>query len=415
MKKVGKGAIVLVVLLAGYLLLGLLAWLVPDRPVRHHIEQTLASGDMGEDYPKAIMHDDYGLDPYTMDNYTDALILNQAMNLRSEGVKSMLLLPRHDEGMVQSHNLRQLMNGSDEGWTFHYARYWHGTTYVARLLLSVTSYTGIRYLLYLVSSILLLWCLFALWHRVGKTVTLVLAFSLLAVNVFVMQFSLQLVPVLMLALGAILWLAYHPEQDGELAFLVVGSLTTFLDLITVPTITIGLPLVVWVAMRRGAADLRQGLLSLVRLGLWWLAGYVLTWLAKWGIATLLTGENIFADAYGQSVHWTEGGGSYIGQALSSNILFLHWRYVLVALTALLVMAVVHPRYKGWIQAVQYLLVALIPIGYYIVMAHPAYLHAWYNYRALTTAVAALLMAAATMVDWPKTLATLRRRNTLKSK
>ncbi len=68
MKKVGKGAIVLVVLLAGYLLLGLLAWLVPDRPVRHHIEQTLASGDMGEDYPKAIMHDDYGLYPYTMDD-----------------------------------------------------------------------------------------------------------------------------------------------------------------------------------------------------------------------------------------------------------------------------------------------------------------------------------------------------------
>lgn len=84
MKKMGKGAALLLLLVAGYLLLGVAAWLMPDASVRRHVEQTVAFGDMGEDYPKAIVHDHYGdMDPYMMDNYTDALILNQALCLRS--------------------------------------------------------------------------------------------------------------------------------------------------------------------------------------------------------------------------------------------------------------------------------------------------------------------------------------------
>ncbi len=401
MKKMGKGAALLLLLVAGYLLLGVAAWLMPDASVRRHVEQTVAFGDMGEDYPKAIVHDHYGdMDPYMMDNYTDALILNQALCLRSEGLKGMLLLPRHDEGMVQSQSLRHLLEGTDGGWISHYARYWHGTTYVARLLLVVTSYSGIRYLLYLCSSLLLLWCMIRLWRTLGWVRMAIIAFALMMVNVFVMQFSLQFVPVLMLATGAIVWMTYHPAHDGGLAMLTVGSLTVFFDLITVPTITLGLPLVVWVAMHRDE-DWRKGLWHLVQLGLWWLSGYILTWMAKWGIATLVTGENVFADAYGQSVYWSEGGNSYIGQAISTNLEMLHWKWVVVALVALLAMVVWKPRAEGWKEAVRYLLLALIPFGYYVVMAHPAMHHAWYNYRALVVAVAAVLMAAAAMVDWEK--------------
>ena len=401
MKKVGKGATLLVCLVAGYLLLGFVAWLVPDAPVRRHVEQSIASGDLGEDYPKAIVRDKYDCqDAYTMDNFTDALIINQVVCLRSEGLKGILLIPRHDEGVFQCHNLRQLMSGTEDGWTTHYGRYWHGTTFVARLMLAITSYTGIRYILYLLSSLLLLWCMLRLWRTVGKGATLALAAALLMVNVFVMQFSLQFVPVLMIALGGIVWLTYQHTKGAELLFLVLGSLTAFFDLITVPTITLGLPMVVWVAMRR-EDDLRQGIWMVVKLALWWLAGYVLTWASKWGLATLFTQENIFVNAYEQGSFWSKGGGSYVGEALSSNLKFLHWKYIVLVLAALVAMAAVHPRWQGWKTAVLFLFVALIPIAYYVVMAHPAQHHAWYNFRALATAVMALLMATAAMVDWKR--------------
>ena len=139
LNKVTRGAVLFVALVAAYLLLGLLAWCVPDAPVHRHVEQTINSCDLQDDYTKAIVRDKcFELDPYTMDNFTDALIINQVVNLRSEGLKGILLLPRHDEGVVQCHNLRQLMAGSEQGVTTHYARYWHGTTFVARLLLALT-------------------------------------------------------------------------------------------------------------------------------------------------------------------------------------------------------------------------------------------------------------------------------------
>lgn len=399
MKTSGKAALIFAILVASYLLLGLLAYAMPDWRVRSHVEESIARGDLEEDYPQAIIQGDYGTqDQYTMDNFTDALIINQAVNLRSEGVKSILLLPRHDEGVHQCNNLRHLMAGTDEGRTIHYARYWHGSTFLARLLLTVTSYTGIRYLIFLFSSVVLLWCMMRLWRTVGRKALVAVAAALLLVNVYVMQFSLQFVPVLLIALGGILWLTYRPSCKAGLLFFALGSLTAFADLITVPTLTLGLPLVVLVAMHH-ETDWRRGLLMVVQVAAWWLAGYVLTWVAKWGLATLLTGENIFADAYGQGNHWSKGGSSYIGEAITSNLRFVHWKFVVAALAVMAVLAAVRYRSKGWVLMVQYLLVALIPFVYYVLMAHPAQHHAWFNYRTLATAVAALLMAGAAMVDW----------------
>lgn len=401
MRRVGKAALIFAFLVAGYLLLGVLAYLIPDAPVRHHVEQSIGSGDLSNDYPQAVIHADFDIqDEYTMDNFTDALILNQVVNFRSEGMKGILLVPRYDEGVYMCNNLRHCMAGADEGRTIHYARYWHGSTFVARILFFFTSYTGIRYLIYLFSSGLLLWCLFRLWRSGGWAVLVAITAALLFVNVYIMQFSLQFAPVLLIALGGILWLTYHPSDKADLLFLVLGSLTAFADLITVPTITLGLPLVVLVSLRN-ESDWRRGLLQVVQVAAWWLAGYVLTWLSKWGLATLLTGENVFVDAYNQGNNWSKGGSSYLGAAIVSNLKFLHWKFVVVALMILAVLASVRFRKKGLPQAMQYLLVAAIPFVYYILMARPAECHAWFNYRALATAVASLLMAGTALVDWKR--------------
>lgn len=395
-------AVIFGLLLSVYLSIGVAAYLVPDAPVRRHVEQTLRSGDLAEDYPKAVIrYNNDSQDQYTLDNFTDALILNQAMLLRNEGLKTILLLPRYQEDLHQSINLHRLMEGpNDGGRIIHYARYWHGNTFVARLLLSLTSYTGIRYLLYLLSSLLGLWCLLRLWRTADPATALSIAAALLLVNAYVMQFSLQFAPVLLLSLGGIVWITHHPTSNGFVLFFVLGSLTAFLDLITVPSLTLGLPLVTLVAVRHDV-NVRRGLRRVIHVSLWWLTGYTLTWVAKWGLATLLTGENIFADAYGQGSMWSEDGFSYLGDALASNLGLLHWKYVVVAVAILAVTALVRPYKGAWRIAVQYLPVAAVPFVYYLLMAHPAQHHAWFNYRALATTVAALLTATASMVDWHK--------------
>lgn len=418
---IAQTALVFALLLAAYLSLGLAAYIVPDWRVREHVHKTLYIGDLLSDYPKAIVFEDLNIqDSYTLDNFTDALIVNQALMLRSSGLQGIMLLPRYQlANENQSANLAALLSiPPDEGGhtphitearneqggrAVYYGRYWHGSTFVTRLLLTVMTFIDIRLLLYVLSSLLLLWCCAALWKHVGRSVALVVPFSLLMVNVFVLQFSMQFAPVLLIALVAMLWMVYHREMTAQqcgLLFFIVGSLTTFFDLITVPSLTLGLPLVVWVAIQR-QQDWRKGLWMVVSLALWWLVGYVLTWLAKWGLASLLTDKNIFVDAYGEASRWNRNSGSYIFEAMGTCLARLRWIYIVIPAVVLLVLAILCPRKGAWSVAMQYAVVLLVPFVYYCLMARPAWYHSWFNYRALVTAVAALLMGLTTMVDWDR--------------
>ena len=418
---IAQTALVFALLLAAYLSLGLAAYIVPDWRVREHVHKTLYIGDLLSDYPKAIVFEDLNIqDSYTLDNFTDALIVNQALMLRSSGLQGIMLLPRYQlANENQSANLAALLSiPPDEGGhtphitearneqggrAVYYGRYWHGSTFVTRLLLTVMTFIDIRLLLYVLSSLLLLWCCAALWKHVGRSVALVVPFSLLMVNVFVLQFSMQFAPVLLIALVAMLWMVYHREMTAQqcgLLFFIVGSLTTFFDLITVPSLTLGLPLVVWVAIQR-QQDWRKGLWMVVSLALWWLVGYVLTWLAKWGLASLLTDKNIFVDAYGEASRWNRNSGSYIFEAMGTCLARLRWIYIVIPAVVLLVLAILRPRKGAWSVAMQYAVVLLVPFVYYCLMARPAWYHSWFNYRALVTTVAALLMGLTTMVDWDR--------------
>ena len=403
-KTILQATAALVLLVALYLSLGLAAYLVPDKSMRGHVGRTLYIGDLlHNDYPKAILLEDYNVqDQYTLDNFTDALIVNQALSLRSEGLKGILLLPRYqwtDNTMCE--NVGHLIANDEGGECVHYGRYWHGSTFVTRLLFTLMTFIEIRYLLYILTSLMMLWCTIRLWRTADGATALAIIIGLMTVNVYVMQFSVQFAWVLILALATILWMTYHrdmkPAQCGLLLF-VTGSLTAYFDLITVPTLTLGLPLVAWVALQQ-QGDWLRGIGNLLLLALWWLAGYVLTWLAKWGLATLLTDSNIFADAYVEATSWNNNSSSYIGAAFGNCLSKVQWFYVAVPALLLTVLAVVRPQKGGWRMALQYLLVMLIPLVYYLLMAHPAAHHSWFNYRALATAVAALLAALAALVDW----------------
>lgn len=400
-----------VLLVAFYLMAGMAAYLVPDWRVRSNVQKTVDRGDLREDYPRAVIP----RERFRMDNFTDALIVNQALMLRTEGLRGIMMLPRHQlSGTDQCGNLSALLETApgDHGRTVavaehttHYARYWHGSTFVTRMLLSVITFTDIRYLLYVVTSLLMLWCCLRLWRKVSRAAAIVLFYSLLLVNVFVMQFSMQFAPVLIITLGTIVCMTYRPRGAWlGLLFFVSGSLTAYFDLITVPTIALGLPLTVWIAMER-PTEWRRGLGGLASLTLWWGAAYALTWLAKWGLATLLTGADIFADAYGEAQYWNNGSGNYILSAMGDCLSRLRWLYVAVPLAAMAILTLLRHRKGTGVTVAMYAIVMLIPFVYYLLMARAAWHHSWFNYRALVTAVAAIMMMAATMVDWNRIKAT----------
>lgn len=406
MKKVLVYSFYFLLLLAGYILFGLGSMAMPDKAVEHHVRQTVGQNDLKADFWFAFLYKPN----YYMDNFTDALVLNQAWCLGEEESinlwQRLMLVPRHRcmaDGVEQGcESLRRLTEGDTTLKIMCYPRYWHGSTYLMRYLLAIDDYVVLRGLFFLLSSMLLLWVLLALAKRVGVWASALYFLAFVLVDGFMMQFSIQFLPVLLITLGGTLWVLNRKRNSLGVVFFVLGSLTAYFDLLTAPLLTWGLPLLVWLAAngQRSPAKGRQ-LFTDALASLLWGVGYAATWAAKWLLATLTTPMNVFSDASAQASlraaveDYTRWG------AVERNLDLVPWLYVTIAAVVLALLAVRHFNGKGWRQALVCLVVAVAPVAWYIVLGNHSYEHYWFTYRSLAVTVMGLLAAVASLVDWRK--------------
>ena len=383
-------------LLAVYLLFGAGAWLMPDAPVKHHIQKTLEEGDLDSDQPRVFM-------PRLqcrMDNFTDALILNQARTMSSEGlVDGVLLMPRKSCGKLPFEDLRELNDGNQEMTTIHYGRYWHGNTFLMRYLLVLYDFVSIRLLLYIVTTLLTVWCAVLLWRKCGWQTALAVVFGLVVSYAFMMQFSMQFAPVLLLSLVGMIMVA--KGRGGMMPFFVIGSLTCYFDLLTAPMLTLGMMLVIQAMESKMSGAVLGGWKSSLYCALVWAVGYVGTWVTKWVIASLLTSENVVADGI-KNIGTRSGIDDFSRwDAVTANLDLLPWQFIVIAVLLLVVLAAFRFNAQGWRRAVQLLPIALLPWVWYFLAANHSYLHNWFTFRAQAVSIAAILLALMQFVDWGK--------------
>ena len=277
---------------------------------------------------------------------------------------------------------------------------------MTRYLLVFYDYISIRLLLYIVSSLLLAWCIMLLWRKGGWQTAMAVLFGLLVCYAFMMQFSIQFIPVFLLALSGMVALA-RSDKPATRLFFVIGSLTCFFDLLTAPMLTLGLMLVVQAALVREdveqqPAQTLKGWWLTLRSSLLWVAGYAATWACKWIIATLLTSENVLADGIknvGSRSDVLDDYGRW--DAVMANFDMLPWQFIILAMLLLVVLVAVSFRAQGWRKAVQLLPIALLPWIWYFFAANHSYLHNWFTFRAQAVSIAALLLAMMQFVDWSK--------------
>ncbi len=396
-------------LIAAYLLFALTANLLPNKPILHHAAKTVDRGDLAADFGYMMIC----RPAYYMDNFTDALIINQACNGGSNHLlTSMLLNPRVDGGGEQCESLRRLTQGDTSLYTLHYGRYWHGSTFAMRFLLLFGDYTSLRILFYLLSTVIMAWVAAVIYRRIGLATTALYMLAMAMVNVFMMQLSIQFLPVLLIALAASLWVLYRVQRPGQLCLLLfaVGSLTAYFDLLTCPMMTWGIPMCVYLLKEHKDPMCPQPLL---RIRNWtvasflWVVGYGLTWVSKWLIATLLTGENVIRDGARQFAIRAGGQIDYSRwDALANNLNLLPWPYVALTLCLLAALAIWRFNRKGLPTALLCLLTALPPLAWYLVTADHSYLHYWFTYRSLSVPLMALFFAAVALTDWPRLKAAL---------
>lgn len=392
-------------LIVAYLLFACASALLPDAPIRRGIVATNHNGDLWQNYPTAGIPQKQ----CRQDNFTDILILNQAWHCGSDSLFSnVLLLPRAvgPDRMDQADCLYRLVSGQPTHIRY-YARYWHGSTFLMRfLLVFLGNYLRIRLFLYLFTTLLL----FALCYRLARlaNVAISLAFlsGLVLLNVFVMQLSIQFAPVLILALiGSLFVCRWHadPRRTSMLLF-ALGSLTAYFDLLTVPLLTVGIPVAVWVVVSvrsKSLCEWARPTLQIVLYGCLWAVGYALTWVTKWVLATWFTSANVLQDGFYETSRRTQSVGFSRFDALLANTAMVPWSLFLVVALVLAVLAIYRFRRKGVLSAMLLFALGLLPFVWYLVASNHSFEHAWFTYRNLMLTLSAWLMALGCIVDWAR--------------
>ncbi|MBP3254409.1 MAG: hypothetical protein J6M30_07865 [Bacteroidales bacterium] len=397
------------ILIVSFLLFGVAACMMPDKTVQKNITRTVEQGDLWSDYSKVFTT----RESCKLDNFTDALILNQAYCLDKKHMKeSLLLLPKEEFKGTQSQTLHGLTENGVTHLDGGYSRYWHGNTFMVRILLTMGAYPGIRILFYIVSSLLFVLLCGKLYKKTGYKTLLAYVAGFTLCNFFVMQFSVQFFPSLFLALtGSLLMLKYFEcRKKSCMLFFVFGALTTYFDLLTTPVLSLGIMLCTWLCMTASvrSADLKKDLGSIVSFSLLWAVGYGVTWFTKWLLTNLFTDHNTIQNAVQETLFRSSTQEGYTRwDAVSANTALVPWLYVIIIALVILVPFVVRmvkrkPAVSAgktqWQYGVMFLIIAAIPYLWFLFAANHSYVHSWFTYRIQIVSLTGVLLALASFTD-----------------
>lgn len=400
-------AILIFAVLVGTLLM-MLVNLLPVDGMRYHALEKIAIQVKETDYHQWIDNDRTS----QSDGFTDALMMNSATYKGDNSlIDKALLVPRMGYSSHQVETLEKSLNNDPECRETGYARYWHGYLVVLKPLLMVFNLSQIRWINTLLEISLVTIIILGLYRRF-HTYKYSLAFigAVLFLNPVVMRTSLQYNTVFYVILLEYIIALHYGDRLAEkgkfyLLFIFSGILVAFLDLLTYPIAALGMLLVLQLLMCN--STISENLLRAAKSSIAWLWGYLGMWAGKWIMASMLTDQNVLANAIGQALYrtGTQTAGGEAGVAFSwlklfkSNfqwlagqnaILFkLFMIAVVVGIIILLLKKMIYIKIKPEIL-VTGIVLCFVPILRYIVVSNHSLIHGWFTYRECVVIIMAAL-------------------------
>ncbi|MDR3219207.1 MAG: hypothetical protein LBU22_09595 [Dysgonamonadaceae bacterium] len=324
-------------------------------------------------------------------------------------------------------NLMTTVNGTAQN-EYNYTRYWHGYIAVWRPLFVFFNYTEISliniFLFYLLAFLLII----CTAKKIGYWAAIALGLSFIYINFWCIPLAFQYLDVFYIVLIiSLILLTFNIKKESTYLkiIFIAASLTSFFDLLTVPVVTLGIPLI-FIIMKHEAyvkkQSFKQVFFFLFRFGLCWSIGYVLTWLMKPVIASVfnpdvitdfvqqiqfrMNGEGIYRENF-----INEGGTGvnffkyriYAMYKIFKTMFFELYTLPTLFLSVLLFVNLLIFRKKNEKLTVfyVYVLVASIPYLWCFVAANHSYMHPMFVYRIQMITVFSLLLAYGNVIDTVK--------------
>ncbi len=386
------------ILLFGSIILYLLLSLVFLFPVnQENREKSLKYLEEEGHFPGATFHrafsyeDSYEYLPLgLLDNYTDGMMVEIATDTD------------HENESIFVRSAKMFLREGD------YQRYWHGYVLILRPLLYFMSYARLREFNALLQLMMVGWILYALLTRRGKRSAALGALVYLLWIPYSVGQALQFSWLFYVTAVGVLLLLYHEKIVKErlwttVLFLIIGMMTSFLDLLTYPLVTYGVLMVLLLSMLPSGRKVFAYLFLTIECAIWWILGYGVCWGIKWIIGSAVTGDDIIAEGISQVTYrstssFVNGVGFGVRGRLTPILLI--WRnfsypILLLPLVLLAVWIIYILVKKGLLignKQPAYCLAAFSPIVWIFFVSQHSQNHGGYTFRiysVLVLAVAAI--------------------------
>lgn len=207
--------------------------------------------------------------------------------------------------LYQTKELYGLIHGDNIEDSYEYARYWHGYLAVLRPLLLLFDYSGIRIVLFLVTAICVVSLVTLICKRINILSGIIYGIGLLSISIFIVSKSINEILIFLVAFIAsiILLLRYSKMKHTGIFFFIVGSVSSFIDLLTAPLVTLGITAITYFLLMQKEeekASIKKYILEILKIGIAWVLGYGITWASKWVIVELVYGRPIISQAITQA-------------------------------------------------------------------------------------------------------------------
>lgn len=243
---------------------------IPTEAVREHVEQAARDGAFADDYPRPLGF-------LRVDMFTECVGIGIAADQRPTLRDALAMRP-----VGACEGLRQFLQTS-AGGEGSYGRYWHGYQVILRPLLALFSYPVVQVLICSI-TVALLAMMFWQAHKVlGLVPTLALVVAYVGGAIVPNAFLLVThAPQLWVAAGGAIYLLHMQRSNFLLAFASLGALDAFTTFLNMPSLSLGLPLLVLAFMRHRQGGNTAGICTeTLACAVAWSLGLVIVWVAKW--------------------------------------------------------------------------------------------------------------------------------------
>ena len=356
-----------------------------------------------------------GLSSSSMDYYADAVLMDIAWYLDpAHPVESISWAKYYAEDKFNYNGFvkRDFLNSvtKEISPNQQYLRYWHGSIVLVKPMLILWDIRGIYVVHGLAILLLMIWLIRLLYQQNCRSEAIAFLISMVAVSIWFvpicMEYVWMFLCMLITSIMTVKLMRARREQWLPVLFLVTGMVAVFLDFFTTETMTLAIPLLFMIRIRK-----REGLQE----GTWravftntilWGIGYIGMWILKWGFAAFCLHQNVLP--FIRESVWehlrSESNMTFLEmkrQTVSRNIhnLFpleygiIGQVFIIIMIILVVVLPVLRDRIRlkpvfNWYWIALYTFAGLIPIARYLVISNHSYVHAFFVYRALASTVMA---------------------------